>query len=92
MALPKRMVCNSLHFLISDIADFINNTQWVKVFPPKEQPNISGNEWKTEGQRLAQFSELVHQSSLKRFLQVAKADRGWRPSTNQLSFVDILKG
>jgi len=45
----------------------------------------------TEGKRLAQFSELVRSSSLKRFKQVAPQDREWRPAANQLSFVDILK-
>jgi len=45
----------------------------------------------TEGERLAQFSELVRESSLKRFEKVAPADRDWRPATDQLSFVDLLK-
>ncbi len=45
----------------------------------------------TEGERLAQFSELVRESSLKRFKKVAPEDRGWSPAPNQLSFVDLLK-
>ncbi len=45
----------------------------------------------TEGERLAQFSELVRGSSLKRFKQVVVEDRGWQPFTGQLNFVDLLK-
>jgi uncharacterized damage-inducible protein DinB len=45
----------------------------------------------TEGERLSQFSELVRESSLKRFKKVAPEDRGWRPAAGQLSFVDLLK-
>lgn len=45
----------------------------------------------TEGERLAQFSELVRESSLKRLKKVASEDRAWRPAPNQLSFVDVLK-
>ena len=45
----------------------------------------------TEGERLAEFSEWVRESRLKRFKQVASGDRGWRPAGGRLSFVDILK-
>ena len=45
----------------------------------------------TEGERLAQFSELVRESSVKRLKKVASEDRGWSPAPNQLSFVDLLK-
>ena len=45
----------------------------------------------TEGERLAQFSELVRESSLKRFKQVAFEDRGLSVSPTQLNFIDILK-
>ena len=45
----------------------------------------------TEGERLAQFSVLVRESSLKRFRQVASADRNWRLTDGQLSFADLLK-
>jgi uncharacterized damage-inducible protein DinB len=45
----------------------------------------------TEGEKLAQFSELVRESSLKRFRKVVPGDRAWRPAADQLSFVDLLK-
>ena len=45
----------------------------------------------TEGERLSQFSELVRESSIKRFKKIAPEDRAWSVSHIQLSFVDILK-
>lgn len=57
---------NDLYLVISDIAEYLNNTQWKKIFPPKDPPNNSQDKAKTEGERLAQFCELVHQSTLKR--------------------------
>ena len=44
-----------------------------------------------QGERLAAFAERVRASTLKRFRQVAAADRGWRPDPGRLSFVDHLE-
>ena len=45
----------------------------------------------TEAERLADFADVVRQSSLKRFKQVAPGDASWRPQAQMLSFVDVLK-
>lgn len=44
-----------------------------------------------QGERLAVFAGHVRESTLKRFRQVAVGDRGWRPGTERLSFVDHLE-
>jgi uncharacterized damage-inducible protein DinB len=43
----------------------------------------------TEGQRLAEFSRAVRQSTLKRLLQVPHGKENWRPSSGGMSFADI---
>ncbi len=44
-----------------------------------------------QGQRLAEISKMVRESSLKRFRQVQPPNRGWRPREDMLTFVDVLK-
>lgn len=78
--------------VLEEIADFIIDgsigvkpPKKVKTRPPRKKGIFE------EGERLALMFDVVRESSLKRFNQVAPADRDWRPSPNQLSFVDILK-
>jgi uncharacterized damage-inducible protein DinB len=43
----------------------------------------------TEGQRLAEFSRAVRQSTLKRLLQIPHGKENWRPSSGGMSFAEI---
>jgi uncharacterized damage-inducible protein DinB len=43
----------------------------------------------TEGQRLAEFSRAVRQSTLKRLLQVPHGKENWHPSSGGMTFADI---
>jgi len=45
----------------------------------------------SSAQRLALFSETVRESTWKRVRQVRAGDEEWRPSSDALSFVDIVK-
>jgi uncharacterized damage-inducible protein DinB len=44
---------------------------------------------RTEGQRLAEFSGAVRQSTLKRLLQVPRGMENWHPSSGGMTFADI---
>lgn len=43
----------------------------------------------SEGQRLADFSTAVRESTLKRLLQVPPGKENWRPSSSSMSFANI---
>jgi uncharacterized damage-inducible protein DinB len=80
---------NSLPF-IEAVADYLMDSQ-IKESSLQKSKKTPQKKLSKEGERLAELCGFVRESSLKRFNKVAPQDRAWRPSPNQLSFVDILK-